>query len=405
MTIYKDLYSTMNWQDGQEVALDFLNNGKRFLRAQMTDQLLQQLIGDMSNAAIQPEFGADGGGDASTLWAYCMNPGRAFLRQGSANNKIQLAPGTLLQKIANADGNDSTLVPFTFGGTEEWTIANGDATNPRVDLLQMKISYTTDTLLTVDFQDAVTRALTSTPSTATRYRPQAELTVTQGTPAASPTIPDPDTGFVPVGMVVVGHNWTSAGNAPIFGVDTAEANNVVVLDQRMPMNVRAFVVEPALYNLETAWALSNANQYALSSSGTNRLFVPCPAMLGRLVGLEIHYTNAATHTLSLGLLVNDLTSAPSAKYTTRNTAPASFTTALDSTTYDHTQRAGFEAGHLPAAGPTIQPSAVKGYGVPLWTTGYRVATRQRGVFDRLALSVTNQTNATAIAGVGFLVAV
>ena len=150
MATFTDPYTTFNWQDGMEVNVDVLNNGQRFVRAMHFDQVLQSMLGAVSNTATRPEFGGDDGGDASTLWAYCVSPGRAFLRQGSANNKIQIAPGTLLQKIATSDGNDATLVPFTFAGTEEFTLTNGDATNPRVDLLQMKLEYFTDTTLALD---------------------------------------------------------------------------------------------------------------------------------------------------------------------------------------------------------------------------------------------------------------
>lgn len=364
-----DLYSTVFFQDGEQFTFDDANNMQRFLRAQLADQILQQFIGDMSNAATRPDFGADGGANASSLWAYCMSPGRAFLRQGSANNKIQLAPGTLLQKIANADGNDATLVPFTFAGTEEWTIASGDATNPRVDLLQMALAYVNDTSASVDFQDAVTRANTTVAGTATRRRIQCTLSVKTGTPGASPIIPDPDAGCVPVGCAVVGHGWTSAGAAPIFGVDTAEANKVVIHDQRMPMQTRKLVTDPVLYKLQTAWALSNTNTTVTSSSTTNALWIRCPTNMGRIVCVDLYTAGVAIPMSAVGL-----TSALAAFGAGASPSNNGFGTnvAADTSLYNRSRRVDFEALHTPFAGPTIQASSVNKIGVPLWAGGFRV---------------------------------
>ncbi len=392
-----DLYSTVFFQDGEQLTFDDLNNGQRFLRAQLTDQILQQLIGDVSNAATRPEFGGDGGANASGLWAYSMSPGRAFLRQGSANNKIQLAPGTLFQKSANNDGADSTLVPFSFVGTEEWTLASGDATNPRVDVLQMKLEYITDTLASVDFQDAVTRANTTTPNTATRRRIQCTLSVKTGTPAASPTIPDPDTGFVPVGTAVVGHGWTSAGAAPIFGVDTAEANKVVIHDQRMPLGVRGHIVTPLLYMLETAFSLSAVNTVVNSTNATNLLFAKCPVSTGRLLAMDVISIQAMT---SVAKFVTYLPGNSPGQPPSGNTAVAN---GFGSNTIlgglvARSRRIDFEAAHTPLAGPTILSSATNKIGVPLWASGLRTPTMPGSTFgaSSLMLRLQNIGNGTAV---------
>ncbi len=363
-----DPYATVLFQDGEQLTFDDMNNMQRFTRAQVTDQILQQHIGALSNAAVRPYRGGEDGADASTLWAYCMNPGRAYLRQGSANNKIQLAPGTLLQKIGNAAGADSTLVPFAFAGTEEWTIASGDATNPRIDMLQMKLEYITDTPASVDFQDAVTRANTTVASTATRRRIQCTLSVKTGTPAASPRIPDPDTGFVPVGCAVVGHGWTSAGNAPIFGVDVTEANNVVIHDQRMPIIMRGLVVDPLVFQNETGWILEAGNGSIITNNATNRLFVKCPNMLGRVVAVDV-MTAASLSTIgSLGSGTGSFGGPPSTFYAAGN---GFGTNNVWSGVLQRSRRRDFEGLHTPAAGPTILPSTTNLYGVPLWASGYR----------------------------------
>lgn len=400
-----DLYSTALWQDGQEVDTDALNNGQRFVRAQLTDQILERRIAGLSNvgfAGTIPELMGRGGTDAPSRFAYAVSPGGAYLRQGSANNKIQLAPGTLLQKIANATGADSTLVPFTFVGTEEFTLTNGDVTSPRVDLLQMKLEYISDTPASVDFQDAVTRAITTVALTATRRRLQCTLSVKAGTPAASPTIPDPDAGYVPVGTVVVGHGWTTGGNAPIFGLDSVDTNNAVVHDQRMPFGVSIYRVDPTAYKLETAWALASVNQVVTASSGTNKMFAHCPHHLGRLIAVDLRTdTTVAAGAVTIGALPNGFASAPSAVYVKGNTFSASAVFANGK----RCLLAGIEGAHNPVAGPTVLPSAINAIGVPIWTSGYRIPGNPGGITPGwLAMGVINQTNTTSLGEMSFYLA-
>lgn len=375
MTTYTDLYSTMNIQDGMEADPNHANNFQRFLRAQMTDQALEKLIPFIAAStgsfpSKQFELTGQGGANASTLYAYAMHPGSAYLIQGGANNVFGIQAGTLLQKVANADGSDSSLVAFTFTGTETWpAIANG-ATNYRIDLLQMQLSYITDTPASVDFQDAMTRALTTNPITATRRRVRASLTIKQGTPAASPVVPEPDAGFVPVAFVCVGAGWTSA-TAPQFGFEAVASptTQAIVYDLRMPLGVQLHRVDPVLFKLQTAWALSNQNQTLTSSSATNNMYAMAQTGPGRLIGVMIENTGVgAVFPGSFGLLKLSAAT-PSANYVAANnmvggTGGQSFITRI--------YRKDFEQMHIPmGTGPTIQASVTNLYGPPLWSNGYR----------------------------------
>lgn len=402
-----DLYSTVLFQDGEQITFGDLNNVQRFVQAQMTDQIVESLVPGILTTIANTDlngtdFGSLNGANIPKIYAHAVSPGWAFLRQGSANNKIQISPGTLLQKIGNADGQASTFLPFRFAGTEEFTLTNGDATNPRVDLLQMALSYITDTLASVDFQDAVTRADTTVANTATRRRVQCILSVKTGTPGASPVVPDPDAGNVVVGAVVVGNSWTTAGNAPIFGVDTAAASNAVVHDHRMPLGVGAYRVDPVLYKLETAFALANTNQLVTSSSATNFFLTMCPFHPGRLLAVDIHVNaGPAAGSVTIGNGVTRFSAAPSTGYSKGNTLNGS----AQSTRF-RSLRTDFEAAHNPAAGPTVQASAVNKIGVPMWTSGYR--TPQLGPSSvsasRLALAVQNAANAFSFGETDFFVA-
>lgn len=349
----------------------------------MLDRFVEKTVASLPGGAgfgsgNDPQLNGVVGVDASARYAYALACGSSYLRQGSANNKIQLAPGTLYQKRTST-GLVPSFVAYTFFGVEEWTLANGDATNPRIDLLQMSLAW--DSTLSI-----------STVS----------MTVKQGTPAASPQIPDPDSGFVPVGFVMVGHGWTTGGNAPIFGIDTTDTNNAVVYDCRMPLGVRAYRVDPVLYKLETAWALASNNQQVTASSGTNRLFAICPSHAGRLIAIDVRRdTTIAAGAITLGDYRVAFGSAPSTSYIKGNTWSEGFNAGGN---LRRCRLTDFEGAHNPAAGPTILQSATNLIGVPMWTSGLRLPRAASTEFGWLAASVQNQTNATAIADMVFWLA-
>lgn len=398
-----DLYSTVFFQDGEQLTHDDMNSVQRLVQAAITDQLLECMVpgvalavsGGATVVTTEPTLGGLNGANAPTVFAYALAPGSAFLRQGSANNKIQIAPGTLGQKTGNSDGLGSTFLWFDFDGTSsaEWTLTNGDATNPRVDLLQMALSYTTDTPANVDFQDQATRMNTTVPSTATRRRVQCVLSVKAGTPAASPVIPDPDAGCVAVGTVVVGHGWATGGTAPIFGIDSADANNAVVHDQRMPLGVRGHRADPVLYKINAAWTLGTANQFVTAGgAGTNLLFIGCGATPGRLICIDTKTAIVAAGSQRIGPLQANLGGAPNGGAVMFGNLLSGFNgSGLFGDTWRST-RTAFEASHVPAAGPTIQQSAVAKIGVPVWSTGYRTPTIPVGGFPAcIGISWSNIT--------------
>ncbi|HSR79118.1 MAG TPA: hypothetical protein VLN57_21270 [Xanthobacteraceae bacterium] len=397
-----DLYSTELWSDGQEVDTSKLNNSQRFVQATIFDQILQSKIASLELTSTNPDLGGENGPDAPLLYAYCVSPGAAYLRAGSANNKVQIAPGTLLQKVANSDGQGATLIPFTFAGTEEFTFTNGDASNPRVDLLQMALSYISDTTASVDFQDAVTRAITSTPSTPTKRRVLCTLSVKAGTPAASPTIPDPDSGSVPVGSIFVPATWNATATPPLIGFESS--GNATVHDQRMPLGVHVVRVDPALFKLKTGWSLTDFNSRATASSGTNELYAILGLGPGRIIAIDVYSTVAlSTGTVTIGWL--DGSSNPTTRYLKTNTVVSA-----SSGNVRRSQRVDFEGAHNPetvlGAYPIIQKSAVNKIGMPLWTSGIRVPQDNSFSFAPgwATLQALNLTNGAIITFITFYIA-
>jgi len=130
-----DIYQEVLFNDGEELTFQDQNNIQRFLQTRLSDQLFSHLIPNDTN---DPDRADDALGNYFAS-AYCLTPGGAYLKQGTANNKVKIAAGTLLQALGNVNGSTPQFLAFTFDGTTELTIANGDATNPRVDIIEMKL--------------------------------------------------------------------------------------------------------------------------------------------------------------------------------------------------------------------------------------------------------------------------
>lgn len=402
-----DNFKQVLFNDGEGLTQDDLNNIQRYARAQLYDANLQYLIGatkrsiDPANLVLDPEYGGQNGTDVETRFCYCLSPGAAFLKQGSASNKVAIAPGVLLQKVGTTNGTEATLLSYHFTGAEEFTLTAGDGANPRVDLLQMKLEYISGNSESRDFEDAATRIVTSTTPNKAR-RVQCTLSVKAGTPAATPTIPEPDAGYVPVGSVVVGTSYLTA-TSPIFGVDTAGAN-AVVWDQRLPLRVRAYRVDPVMFKLVTAWALNNNNSSVISSNATNDFYVPYPGGLGRLVAVSVSTNNPfAGGLMRLGR---------SSDVVSTSFVEMNYPSFAGFSQENLTAMTLFEAQHRPAAGPTVSQSATTFIGAPLWTNGRRCPYQKQGLAasvgnapgDILVLRIRSGTNAHTIAGVTFYVA-
>lgn len=408
-----DLFKQVLWNNGEGITHTDLNNMQGYLSSLVTDGFLSCMTPNLGIDTLTKdlEFGSQSTAGTGMPWgaaalarAYTLAPGQAFLRQGSANHKIQISAGTLLQILSTGTltGDAPVFIPFRFDGTStgEFTLTAGDATNPRVDLLQMKLEYLDGGSVSRDFEDATTRIVTSTAMNKTR-RIQCTLSVKAGTPAASPTCPEPDAGFCVVGSVMVGNTWAIAGTAPIFGEDTIAAANLVVHDQRMPLRVRAYYADPSTYKLVTAWALSNNGSSVTSSSATNLMYVPCPAGLGRLVGVGVFRSGGIVVGSDLGRSSNII----STSYVTRNNILGL------AGNYTVSPFHSIENLHLPDAGPTILQSATSKIGVPLWTNGkrspfehVRVGTPGAVTIDRLVLRVQSTASGSIVSSVVFYVA-
>lgn len=106
---------------------------------------------------------------------------------GASNLQLKNKRGLIAQWIAAPDGSEPKLLCYWLDDDEiNLTSAAGDPTNPRYDVIAVKLEWEAVTE-TRDFQDTAGVLSSYTPTTYKRVKMTARIV--QGTPAASPTIP------------------------------------------------------------------------------------------------------------------------------------------------------------------------------------------------------------------------
>lgn len=403
-----DLYKNVKWSDGEEITFGDLNDNQRFLASRLFDQTLHMLAPGLGKDLA---FNGQAGADISTAHCYALSAGSAYLRQGSGNNKVQIAPGTLLQKLAAATGNESQLLAYTFVGTEEVTIANGSGGgNYRVDLVQMALVYLDTDSQSRHFEDAVTGALTSSATNKKRVV-SCTLSVKQGTPAANPTVPAPDAGTVPIGAMIVPSAYAGgAWNATGLGFyDTAAASSLLCYDLRLPLGVRAHHVWPIEYQYDNAkWTLDTFKQHVTAGAAATALYIPCKQLGGRVLGVALVNNDPSGFTAKFanynesnggGLVISNM-----------NTALLSDGSGVLKYLLDGLGNADhFQKHHAPGSGPTVTANA-NGQGAPVWASGVRGPLEKfrlqsaPNMFDALVLAITGAPSGLVLGPCTFFVA-
>jgi hypothetical protein len=315
MTATLDLFARRFVQDGSQAVEEDVNYPGGIARLMMNHQLLGQLIASKATLADapDPEWPAELTADATTPYAICLHPGRGAPVQGASNNVVNISPGTLLQVTGplvvgtgeEGEGSltyatDETILAYTFKGTESVTIANGDTTHYRVDIIEMQLSLVETDTQSVTYDNATPPAVSLiSQSLSTTKRVQCTLAYKQGVAASSPTYPDPDSGYCVIAGILVPPNYSGGS-----GLTYQDNVNVLVLhDQRMPLSVRGRRVVPAQYECRkrdcSTSTISAAEATPNSVSGptfngrpnrwiygttTNPLIYPIPTNPGDVIG-------------------------------------------------------------------------------------------------------------------------
>lgn len=310
MATYTDAYGKIvKFNQGEGIDPVDFNNLSNFLLRQIYDSWLLSGMADGALVDTAASLGnvrdmelgkvVAAAGSLITGYAFTTHPGTGYWEPSASVRTLSLVPGVVWQALATvpsiyAAGNTTNLVPCRIGdwGTPGITLQTtvGDGSNPRIDLVEVKIEFSDADQEFRDFEDATTRVVTSTAPYKT-HRVQITYQIKQGTPASTPTYPTPTTGFVPMCAVYVpvGHN----------AVHTV-AN---FRDLRMPLGgTKVYNVwAPQMFKGSTnPWTLQESSFSLLgpaSGSGLATAMCPVSNKNARLIGLGVSSLNATSSVL------------------------------------------------------------------------------------------------------------
>lgn len=281
----------VQFSDGEGVdPTDFALMQQRALRS-LADAFLYYGIYDGIDDPTTSDAVAyvEGGQNLSTLaidWAsdivMCPFPGSGMFIPNGSNNQLVSVPGPMVLVNGNPSlslpgvgapaANDANVVMCKLGGFAlgdlTFTLDVGDATNPRIDLIEIKVTYIDGTPTNRDFKDATTGVVTTTTPNKERWV-RVTAQINKGTPSATPAYPTPTAGFRAITAVIV----PATSNAPI------DPGNV--RDLRWPLgNVDVYdVCANAMLT-----PVTTGNQWSYTIGGT-----PAPQVAGPPAGTQSAY--------------------------------------------------------------------------------------------------------------------
>lgn len=318
--------------------------------------------------------------DASLIpFVFVMSAGACAPIQGSANNKVKLSAGVLMQSPELG-----VLLSYALDGTDEVTIPVAAGAVPRVDLIQIKISPD---------------------STTYDKRTVIDINLKAGTPGASPVVPDLDPGYVAYATVLVGASYAAA--AAFKTEDTAGAV-AVIHDQRLPLNARNCMMTGSdFYYDPAAWSAAGFNSIELNTAPSDPVgIVPsCGVDDGRILGVSLSQEIPVGSGTESNQLVKVAMTNISFNVSTLATIPVSIASGHYGTVYDIL--GDFDSNHLPAAGPTVVANS-SAIGAPVWSNGHRCwvdsTSIAGGIIHRVGVRTINCRNGMDIAGAQLWVA-
>jgi hypothetical protein len=294
-----DLFKRVLYNNGEGADVQDFNNGGGYAEARLFDQVLRAGSGNARGGAIGQD--PDLRTTLSTApFLYALSAGAGYIVPGAGAREITVRAGTILQQVGATSGDAASLLPFTMADAAfTLTHAIGDATNPRVDVIEVKLEYVDGNTESRIVEDPPPSGLQSVQTIAKKRRIQATFQIVQGTPAATPAYPTLTAGFAALGAVLV-----PATHNAVF---TALAH---LRDLRIPIGVRSVDVYPANFVPEASgWNYVGATslgtwlqRFTLSASTDATFGIPCPVPArSRIVGLAIYGRFLATAARELKL--------------------------------------------------------------------------------------------------------
>ncbi len=283
MATYDDYqFSRVYFNDGEGVdPVDFNRLQQKMLAVLPEIMLFHGLadsIGDPTDADAVVEF------ESSNLMGTLVNdyndiiiaprPNAAFWFPHPVTARTLIcAPGPIAQIVDEPSGSndpdsetpgyDARIVMGMMGGAGNLSLqtAVGDATNPRIDIIEVKLEAITGESETRDFEDAVTGAKTTITPNKRRFT-RVNYQIKQGTPAALPSYPTPSTGYTAMAAV-----WVPATHNAVHAA-------INIRDMRFPLGCEVHDVQ--------------ASNIILSHVGAN----PWAYAAGTLAGIAGYVTSS-----------------------------------------------------------------------------------------------------------------
>jgi hypothetical protein len=294
-----DISQRVLFADGEALDTGDLNDAQLLIQAKIQSLLVWSVadaIDDPTSLLVNRdlESGQDVNAGGLALDDVVFSPftSAGFVYPSGTARKLVWVGGTIVQVIGDptdADGESIAVFRLVSDGVTGLTTAIGDATNPRIDLVEIKLEYVGSDSQSRNFEDAVSRAKSS--SAANRKKSvQCTIQIKQGTPATPPTYPAPSAGFVPLAAIRVPatHN--------------AVHDPLNLRDMRVPLGHVTCYDVPASefwYPGANPWVRADGNPApALYADGpaasTGELFAMCPVgnKNARIVGIGLHQRGA-----------------------------------------------------------------------------------------------------------------
>lgn len=409
MTVYSDQFAQVLYNDGEASVHTDFNNSQRFMDSRVLDQVLSRLrygahVDAGTTVGFDPDQSEPQAEGESTSFIWTPTGGEAFVYPTGVALEVAVARGTMFHTSASTDPDGLTprLLPFSILGTiPTFTLAAGDATNPRIDLIEVKIEeIDTASTTTRSFEDGTTRLKTSSSLPKTHYR-QATIQVKAGTPAATPAYPSPTAGYAVLGAVYVPATHNAA-------FTTLHIRNC-----QIPMGVDVYDIPgPSLI------AGGASNPWALSTL-PGRLSIEAPAVAGDPLYVFLPRGHQNARVVGVGLLgifatgTAELVRVDYSSSTPTITSMCSLDSVLCGNSIRMRYANMFSLMANSATGGGESAGARNGvHGDPFWACGHRAGpaiqylqnnTPPATAFDRLALKITGATT-SEVFSVRFVVA-